>query len=90
MKEVNEYMDILIKGLYLAYGETHIKINLHKNGYDYQAKEKKEDLFKHMQIMLSFAIKILNDKKFDKKEIEILKEYIKIMEMIISAKEIEK
>ena len=87
MKEVNEYMDILIKGLYLAYGETHIKINLNKNGYDYQAKEKDQDLFKHVQIMMSFAIKLVNEQNFDKKELEILKDYINVMECVIDAKE---
>ena len=90
MKEINDYMDILIKGLYLLYGETHIKIDLDKNGYGYQSKEKNKDLIKHMQLMLSFAIKLLNDQKFDKKDIKIIKEYIKIMELIIDAKEIEK
>lgn len=90
MKEVNEYMDILIQGLYLAYGETHIKIDLDKNGYSYQVKEKYKDLIKHMQLMLSFAIKLLIDQKLDKKEIVMIKEYIKIMEMIIDAKENEK
>lgn len=90
MKEINDHMDILIKGLYLAYGETHIKIDLDKNGYSYKSKEKNKDLIKHMQLMLSFAIKLLNDQKLDKKEIEMIKEYINIMELIIDAKENEK
>lgn len=90
MKEINDYMDILIKGLYLAYGETHIKIDLDENGYRYKSKEKNKDLIKHMQLMLSFTIKLLNDQKIDKKDIKIIKEYIKIMELIIDAKEIEK
>lgn len=90
MKEINDYMDILIQGLYLAYGETHIKIDLDKNGYGYQSKEKNKDLIKHMQLMLSFAIKLMNDQKLDKKEIELLKSYIKVMELILDAKENEK
>lgn len=90
MKEINDYMDILLQWLYLAYGETHIKINLHKNGYSYQSKEKSKDLIKHIQLMLSFAIKLLNDQKLNKKEIEMVKEYIKNMELIIDAKENEK
>ena len=87
MKEVNEDMDTLIQCVYLKYGEVHIKIDLDKNGYVYQSKEKSKDLIKHTLLMLIFAIKLINDQKLDKKEIEKIKRYINIMELIIDAKE---
>ena len=90
MQEVNKYMDLLLYTLYLEYGETHINIRLDKKGYEYKTIEKEKDLFKHIQLMLSFAIKLLNEQKLDKKEIEMIKEYINIMELIIDAKENEK